>query len=76
MTDEEIDILRLEIYEQSTIKDENEETEIINLDTAYKKELVSVLIENEKKRIFFQNTKNNVGISNTHRTSSKMCIIM
>jgi hypothetical protein len=45
-------------------------------DKNYEKELLKSLIANEKDKVNFQNTTNNVAISNTHRASSKMCSII
>jgi hypothetical protein len=40
------------------------------------KELLKTIIENESNKIMFQNTKNNVTIANSYRSSSKMCNLM
>ena len=45
-------------------------------DKSYEKELLKTLIDHENEKVNFQNTRNNVAISNTHRASSKMCSIM
>ena len=46
------------------------------LDRSYENDLLKTLIESEKDKINFQNTKNSVSISNSYRPNSKMCCLM
>ena len=59
--------------EESQIGDVEQD---IDNGTEYEKELLNSLIESEKDKVHFQNTRNNVSIANTHRTNSKMCSLM
>jgi hypothetical protein len=67
--------LKKQLTHQPTMNLE-EELKPEQFDQNYTKELLEVLIENEKDKIYFQNTKNNVSISNAYRPNSKMCLIM
>ena len=68
------------LSDQSLIVDveEHNDAEVTGevVDKEYEKELINSLIESEKDKIHFQNTKNNVAITNTHQASSKMCLLM
>ena len=46
------------------------------VDEEYKNELLKSLIENENDKVKFQNTKNNVAITNSQQKTSKMCKLM
>ena len=60
---------------QQTIDIDDKETNDNGYEN-YEKELQMAIIENDSNKIMFQNTKHNVGISNSYRSSSKMCILM
>ena len=68
------------LSDQSLIVDveEHNDAEVTGevVDKEYEKELINSLIESEKDKIHFQNTKNNVAITNTRQASSKMCLLM
>jgi hypothetical protein len=53
-----------------------EKVETQQLDKISEKELMKSLIENENEKVKFQNTKNNVAVSNSQRANSKMCFLM
>lgn len=79
ITDKEIGLLKSN-KKQITIKNYNDGAHKENAesesDADYQKNLLKTLIENEKDKTSFQNTKNNVRISNTHTANSKMCSLM
>jgi hypothetical protein len=76
LTTKEIEILsRRQLRNQQTIQRTIDYEEQIE-DKDYKKELLQSLIENENDKVKFQNTKNNVAITNSQQKTSKMCKLM